>query len=76
MVMEVFSSQAKEHQQRHLPLMSTLIDVDLLGSGVRASASFQKIPRLVGRLWSEPHFVGRVGSRERDFKKFVLSWVG
>jgi len=31
-------------------------------SGVRVRAGLQKIARLVGRLWSEPRVVGRIGS--------------
>jgi len=51
-----------------------------LGSGMRVSASFQIIPRPVGRLGlglglglgSGPHVVGRLGSKMRVSASFQL----
>jgi len=45
-------------------------DVGRLGSGLRDSASFQEIPRLVSRLGSGPRVVGRLGSGLRDSASF------
>ena len=51
-------------------------DVGRLGSGLRDSASFQEIPRLVSRLGSGPRVVGRLGSGVRvsaSFQIFALT---
>ena len=57
----------RTHVVGRLGLGSGLNVTDRLGSGMRVSASFQMIPRLVGRLGlglglgSGPHVVGRLG---------------
>ena len=43
-----------------------------IGSGVRVSASFPKNAHLVGRLWSGPRLVGRVGSEVRVSDSFHI----
>ena len=50
-----------------------------LGSGVRVSVTFQKIPRLDGRLGSGPSLVGRLWSGIRasaSFQKHIPRFIG